>query len=405
MAYSGKEKVHKGYKTQRRLVMPGQTTIYFHDATGRVVYFSLEEGQGDLRQNIVDISQEFQTQFNEQITPLIVSDRESWCVEHFVEMSGYRFVTWEKNTYKKEINELSDDLFSDIVIVNERPYRFYEFPEKKQYQNADKTVSVALRRIVIWNLESNTRPVCVSNDAIEKDKIFLGQNMLGRWGASENGFKHMGDRFNLNYVPLIKVTEDSENQEMKNPLFKQTSAKKRTIENGLQKIINTLADVAEIYNKDGSVRSNSKRQRLLHERSELEDELAAVKEQLKEIPERINLKDETDGEKSFKVIDQETKNLFDLVQSMVWNARRTLIDMLKRHYSDKRDLVNLLDHISRCHGWVKTTHHAVFVQLEPLDVPRYRAAQKGLINELNSLKACLPNGKVFKFSVGNKKET
>lgn len=404
LAYSGKEKVHKGYKTQRRLVMPGQTTIYFHDASGRVVYFSLEEGQGDLRQNIVDISKEFQTQFNEDITPLIVSDRETWCMEHFIEMSDYRFVTWEKNTYKKEINELSDDLFSDIVIVNERPYRFYEFPEKKEYQNGDKTLSVALRRIVIWNLESDTRPVCVSNDAIEKDKIFLGQNMLGRWGASENGFKHSGDRFNLNYVPLIKVTEDSENQEMKNPVFKQTTAKKRTIENGLQKVINTLVDVDEVYNKDGSVRSNSKRQRLLRERSELEDELVAVKEQLKVIPERINLKDETDGEKSFKVIDQETKNLFDLVQSMVWNARRTLIDMLRHHYSDKRDLINLLDHISRCHGWVKTTQNAVIVQLEPLDVPRYRAAQKGFINELNSLKACLPNGKVFKFSVGNKKE-
>lgn len=213
----------------------------------------------------------------------------------------------------------------------------------------------------------------------------------------------MGDRFNLNYVPLIKVTGDSENQEMKNPVFKQTTAKKRTIENSIQKIINKLVDVVEIYNKDGSVRSNSKRQRLLRERSKLEDELAAVKEQLKVIPERINLKDETDGEKSFKVIDQETKNLFDLVQSMVWNARRTLIDMLRHHYSDKRDLINLLDHISRCHGWVKTTRNAVLVQLEPLDVPRYRVAQKGLINELNSLKACLPNGKVFKFSVGNKK--
>jgi hypothetical protein len=50
--YSGKERVHNGYSTQRRLAMPGQTAIFFHDATGRIVYFQLEEGKGDLRQTI-----------------------------------------------------------------------------------------------------------------------------------------------------------------------------------------------------------------------------------------------------------------------------------------------------------------------------------------------------------------
>ncbi len=102
----------------------------------------------------------------------------------------------------------------------------------------------------------------------------------------------------------------------------------------------------------------------------------------------------------FKVIDCEAKNLFDLVQAMVWNARRTLIDMLRQHYHDERDLVNLLDHISHCHGWIKTTAEAIHVRLEAMDLPRYRVAQEAFCHSLNNLAARLPNGKVFIFSVG-----
>lgn len=401
-SYTGKQRLHKGFSTQRQLAMPGQTTYYFHDSTGRIVYFNIEEGHGDLRQNIEDISQAFQSQFGENVTPLIVSDRESWSVDHFHCMSDYRFLTWEKNTPEKEINDLPQELFSEIVMVNGRPYRFYEFPEKKVYWNTEKTLSVALRRIVLWNLESNRRPVCVSNDTIE-DTIYLGRGMLGRWGNSENGFKFMGDRFNPHYIPLLDATRESENQEIKNPAIKELKIKKKKLEKKLQQNANKVVGVEKVYNKDGSERFNSKYQRLSQERSVLESELAAVDEQIKQTPERINLKETSTGEKSFKLIDNEAKNLFDLTQAMVWNVRRTLIDMLKRHYSDERDVVNLLDHITRCQGWLKSTHKAVLVQLEPMDLPRYRVAQKEFIKEVNNLKPCLPNGKEIRFSVGDKK--
>jgi uncharacterized protein YukE len=227
--------------------------------------------------------------------------------------------------------------------------------------------------------------------------------MLGRWGNSENGFKFMGDRFNSHYIPLLDATRESENQQIKNPAIKELTAKKKKLAKKLQQNANKFVGVEKVYNKDGSERFNSKYQRLSKERSVLESELAAVDEQIKQTPERINLKETSNGAKSFKLIDNEAKNLFDLTQAMVWNVRRTLIDMLKRHYNDERDVVNLLDHITRCQGWVKSTHKVVLVQLEPMDLPRYRVAQKEFIKELNNLKPCLPNGKAIRFSVGDKK--
>jgi transposase len=399
--YSGKERVHKGYFTQRRLAMPGQTNIVFHDATGRMVYFQLAEGNGDLRQAIEEISAEVKNHFQEAISPLVVSDRGSWGVEHFDRMSPHRLLTWEKYTNETAIQALPADWFSEPLTVNEHRYRFYEFPEKQTYWNDDKTVSVALRRIVIWNLDSNRRPVCVSNDTLE-DAIFLGQAMLGRWGNSENGFKYMAERFNPHYIPLLHATQESENQEIDNPIYKELEIQKQQLNNKLQKNANQLAGVQEIYNQDGSVRANSKHQRLVAERTTVASEIQAVAEKLQATPQRTTLAEATDGRETFKVLDREGKNLFDLVQAMVWNARRTLTDMLRKHYHDERDVVNLLDHISRCHGWIKTTADAVHVRLEALDLPRYRAAQKEFCDSLNHLQARLPNGKILQFSVGRK---
>jgi transposase len=399
--YTGKQRLHHGFSTQRQLAMPGQTTYYFHDSTGRIVYFNIEEGHGDLRQNIETMSQEFQRQFSENQTPLIVSDRETWSVDFFYRMAGYRILTWEKNTDTEKLKELAHELFSETVTVNANSYRFYEFPEKKAYSNTDGTRSVALRRIVIWNLKADRRVACVSNDTLE-DKMYLGRAMLGRWGNSENGFKYMDERFNPHYIPLLDATRESENQLMPNPAIKELKKEKKKIEKQLQQNANRSVGVEKVYNKDGSERFNSKYQRLLNEREVLETELAAVNEKLKNSPERINLKETTNGKKSFKVIDNEAKNLFDLTASMVWNARRTLIDMMRRHYNDERDVVNLLDHITRCQGWIKSTQQAVLVKLEPMDLPRYRVAQKEFINELNGLKPCMPNGKLIIFSVGEK---
>ncbi|MDZ7292602.1 MAG: hypothetical protein ONB44_21265 [candidate division KSB1 bacterium] len=73
-----------------------------------------------------------------------------------------------------------------------------------------------------------------------------------------------------------------------------------------------------------------------------------------------------------------------------------------KHYHDEREVVNLLDHISRCHGWIKPTANAGYVRLEAMDLPCHRAAQKEFCDSLNHLKARLQNGKILKFFAGNK---
>ena len=73
--YSGKEKVHKGYSTQRDLMMPGQTELFAHDSSNNIVYFDIQEGKGDIHESVREVSRRLQS-YNKDIPPLVVVDRQ-----------------------------------------------------------------------------------------------------------------------------------------------------------------------------------------------------------------------------------------------------------------------------------------------------------------------------------------
>ena len=53
LPYTGKEKVHYSYNTQRRMPVPGRTNIVTCDDSGRIVDFDIQEGKGNLRNYLV----------------------------------------------------------------------------------------------------------------------------------------------------------------------------------------------------------------------------------------------------------------------------------------------------------------------------------------------------------------
>ena len=63
LPYTGKEKVHSGYNTQRRMPVAGRTNLVTSDNSGRIVDFEIQEGKGDLRSYIVSLSKKWQNEF------------------------------------------------------------------------------------------------------------------------------------------------------------------------------------------------------------------------------------------------------------------------------------------------------------------------------------------------------
>ena len=55
LPYTGKNKVHQAFNTQRGIMVPGRNNIVACDSSGRVVDFEIKEGKGDIRNYLIKL--------------------------------------------------------------------------------------------------------------------------------------------------------------------------------------------------------------------------------------------------------------------------------------------------------------------------------------------------------------
>jgi hypothetical protein len=325
---------------------------------------------------------------------LIIADREAWGVEHFLSMSGYRFVTWEKFSDSNELREIPEECYSEKFFVNNKAYRAFE--DKKTYKDNKKN-QITLRRIVIWNQKTDRRVACVCQDD-QETTISIAKAMLGRWGCSENAFKHMAAQLDMHYNPKKDTSSDSSEQSIVNPQLKELKGKKTKLKKELGKTERSLGKMPLTKNKDGSLRKSKKRDALTEKVTQLKAQIIETEEKIADCPERIDI-NETTG-KHFKVIETEGKNYWNLAEALFWNSRKKLIEIFRRFLPNDRDLQPVLDAITQSRGWIKSTKEAMEIRLEPLETPRFKAAQIQLCRYLNEQEIRLENGKRLLYDVG-----
>ena len=147
----------------------------------------------------------------------------------------------------------------------------------------------------------------VARDEVE-DTMTIACAMLGRWGCSENSFKHMGERCSMHYNPVVDATKESEDQEVINPDYKNLKKEiSAQLKKDLAKCERQLGRVPVSIKKDGSVRKSKKRERLQHERDQIKEKLVVAEQKVKSCPQRVRLDEVKAGER-FKELDTEGKN-------------------------------------------------------------------------------------------------
>ena len=399
LPYTGKQKVHSGFNTQRKMMMPGQTNMVTCDISGRIVDFQIQEGKGDLKTHIVELKKNWEEELTE--IPFMVFDREGYGAPFFNTLIENKvpFVTWEKHVDSKKLKELDDDCFTESFEMNNKNYRIFEGEKTFTLEQNGKTKTFALRKIYLWNQTSNRRTCGLAWDAGRSiSTLQSAQAILSRWGASENTFKHLYDRHPFHYHPGFK-TDNSEKQLIANPVIKSIEKEIKDVRKTLDKKHKKNSKAKEVFNKDGSRRENSLKTRLEVEISELEAEYTKLLDKKKQLPEKVDVSTLEDY-KSFKKIDNEGKNLFDFVTASVWNARKEMTDWLLNHYPNEDEYVDLFYAITQCHGWIKSEADRVVVRLEPLQQPSRRKAQEQLCKKLNALNAYIPIGKILQIEVG-----
>lgn len=400
LPYSGKEKVHCGYSTQRGIPLPGQTNMVTCDLSGRIVDFDIQEGTGDLRGHISDLS----ARWSEEIPGGVIHvfDREGYGGDFFngLRESGTCFVTWDKYVDRSKLAEISDDQFTEELNVNGKQYRYFEQSKKFTVETDEGTKETfSLRQFILWNVTAKRRTAGLGHTAdydISAEDCIIG--ILNRWGASENTFKHIKARHPYHYHPGFALVE-SENQEIANPILKGLKEVIKKVKQKIIKLKSKLVDIKPTFKKDGTKRKNSAHANLKNKISEQEDILDQSQGKAKKEPERVNPSDIENYQK-FKQVDNEGKKLFDLITSSMWNSRKDMVDLLRPHWNLENEVVDLFYAITQCHGWVRSDKEEVRVRLEPLEQPSRRFAQEQLCRKLTYLAARLPTGKLMAIEVG-----
>lgn len=400
LPYTGKNKVHQAFNTQRDMMVPGRNNIVACDASGRIVDFEIQEGKGDIRANIVELGKRWKREIS--AGPVMVFDREAYGAGFFYEMrqAGIEFVTWEKHVDTNKLKDLEEEKFKEQFQINGKTYKVFE-GEKQFTHNIDdqNKTSFTLRRIYIWNLSCNRRTCALAYITVDKmNTQQCAMAILNRWGASENTFKHLGDRHPINYQPGYSFTE-SQKQEIANPEVKEIKKIVGQIKTQLASFYKKLSKSNEVVNSDGSIRKNSYREKLLSQVKDKEAEIAMFSEQAKNLPERIDLTTLEDYN-CFRRICDESKYLFDFVTASVWNARKQMVEWLLPYYENKDEYVDLFYAITKCHGWIKSEVAKVTVRIEPLRQPSRLAAQQQFCRKLTGLRVITPSGKLLEIEVG-----
>ena len=392
LPYNGKEKVHHAYYTQRRMPYPGQTNIVSTDITGKIAYFDIQEGLGDLKGHVLELSTYLQSKLGK--SPLMIFDREGYGAKFFNGLVENKcpFVCWDKHINRQEMERIPDSKYDTTFEFKGTTYQIFEGEKRFDYDDSEKIRhSCTLRRIYIWNRKRNKR---ICGLAWTGDKDVSSQEctelILSRWGASENTFKHIATRHPFHYRPGFAVME-SEKQEITNPELKEINKKITHLKKELERNAHNLAKHSPQFNKDGSRRRNSKYDKLQNEHQKIEARLKTLKLKRKDLPETIDLSN-LENYKSYKKIDCEGKNLFDFVTTSVWNARKIMVEFLAS-YIRENEVVDTFYAITNLHGKIKSTDGYVLVKLEPLQQSRRLEAQKQLCKFLSSKNVQLPNGK------------
>jgi hypothetical protein len=385
---------------------PGRTNMVVCDLQGNVVDFEIQEGKGDLKSFVANLDDRWEGEITEK--PIKVFDRECDGSGFFSGMVRKEnpFVTWEKHSDSKKLDAMSAELFSISFEVNRKEYGVFEDVKKYTYKygtgekSDEKEVHrFSLRRIYLWNKSTNKRTSGLAytphDELSTQDCAFA---ILSRWGASENTFKHLQTRHPYNYQPGYLFRE-SDNQSIATPLVKEKKRLIKRLKTETNKLYKKMGTAKESLTKEGIPRQNSVKERLKTEIQENESLIEKLQMEVKSLPERIELLS-LDGNKSFKVIDNEGKNLFDFVTSAVWNTRKQMIEWLQPYYTNKNEIVDMFYAITQCQGWVKTTRTSVTVRIEPLQQASRRAAQEQLCKKLTSLGVQTPAGKFMIIEVG-----
>jgi len=387
LPYYGLNVIAKGYFTVRRLAMRGNELYAVTDLQGKPLFFFTESNEIDFRPMITRAADKLMELGISR--PMLVFDRGGYGVHFFKELSEKAdFITWAKHLADRTLARIPEDSFTvGLFFKNKRYLVAEEFRTVKEtIQTAkndgrDSASSMTLRLVVIKDVKTNKRVGIFTNNT-SKPFYDIAYYMLQRWGDSENFFKEMMARFNLNYHPGYDIKELEQQPLIENPDIPLIKKAIRMLKNEVRELEREILIAEGKLARRKDKRLNKRISNLHKEIAEKKEDIIQFESKLTTIPDKISILDHLNG-KAMGRADLEKKKLYDLMQFMAFHSREHLVEIFRDCYDDHRDIKPVLDMITTRAGSIKLIGQTLFVILDWIEYKKHREAAEAFCHLLN----------------------
>jgi len=378
LPYYGLNIIAKGYYTVRRLAMRGNELYSITDLQGRPLFFITESNEIDFRPIISRSAHKLREYGIKR--PILVFDRGGYGVHFFTKLDQIAdFVTWAKYVGDKALGKIPESSFCVGMKFKKHKYEVAEQIRtvKESVQTAknegrSELAAIEVRMVVLKNVDTGKRVAIYTNNK-SKPLYDIAYYMLNRWGESENIFKEMMARFNLNYHPGYDIKELENQPLVANPdialIKKAIRMLKKEIGELEKEIILTQVKEQQRLDKRRLIKISNLKKSI----AENNKDIAGFEDKLSRLPEKVSILDLLKG-KSMSRCDLEKKKLYDLMQFMAYNSRERLVEIFRNCYSDHRDVKPVLDMITRRAGHIKMFGQTLMVVLDWIENKKHREA-------------------------------
>ena len=387
LPYYGLHVIAKGYYTVRRLAMKGNELYAISDLQGRPLFFMTESNEIDFRPIIYRAADKL---IELGITrPILTFDRGGYGIQFFSELIEIAdFVTWAKYITDKQLDAIDDDSFIHCIAFGKKRYLVSDLQRtvSESIQTAKKDgrtrpTKLELRLVVLQDINTGKRiGIYTSNNVRSAGDI--AYYMLNRWGDSENLYKELMAKFNINYHPGYDIDELRDQPFVDNPDIKLLKEAIKILTREIEKLTQQKQDIANRLEKRKDKRLDAKLLKINRQLEEKNNDKTNFVQKLNTVPEKISIVELLQGKKMSRC-DLEKKKLYDFMQFMVLHSYERLKEIFKEHYTDQRDIKQVLRMITKKGGFIKLIGQTLVILLDRIELKKHRLATEALCRDLN----------------------
>jgi len=390
LPYYGLHVIAKGYYTVRRLAMKGNELYAVTDLQGKPLFFITEPNDIDFRPIISRCAEMLKAYGIAR--PILVFDRGGYGIHFFQELSATAdFVSWAKYLGDKLLEQIPEEAFTVGIgfaggryLVGEQRHTVRESVQTAKKEGRSAPVSMELRLVVLQDVSTGKRLGIYTNNTT-RPAYDIGFYMLHRWGDSENFYKEMMARFNLNYHPGYDIRELESQPLVENPDIALTKKAIQLLGKEAKELEREILSIEYKLTQRQDMRLAKKLDRLRSELREKTNDIAQFEQKLSSLPDKVPITDLLRG-KPMSRSDLEKKKLYDLMQFMAFHSRERLVEIFRNCYDDHRDIKRVLDMITTRGGYLKLVGQTLMVVLDWIEYRKHREAAQHycrLLNEKN----------------------